>query len=174
MKSRLIVAGSLALGWFLSAGDRADAQPPRSIPGGRIGLPSSPKVNFPPANPRTRAAPNQVGQASTDFYAKNGYPKGLGDAVEQGSGGGAGGGGAGGGLGGGGLGGGGLGGGGLGGGGLGGGGLGGGGLGGGAGGGFFLPRFGFTGGGFTGSAPKGFGFGGTPDWGWRAWPLRGR
>ncbi|MBL8823649.1 MAG: hypothetical protein JNJ77_13755 [Planctomycetia bacterium] len=138
------------------------AQPARQMPGTRPFLPSTPPNNFPPANSRVRAAPSATGQESTDFYTKNGYPKVLGDAVEQGNAQGQAGGAAGGGLAGGG--------GGLAGGGLGGG-VGGGLAGGGGGGAIGFRSFqtnttlspsGLTGGGFSGVVPKGFGFGGAP------------
>lgn len=151
----LIVTGSVA------------AQPNRQFPGGRVFLPGSPITPPTVPNSRTRPAASAVGRESTDFYPKNGYPKVLGDAVEQGStsgqaGGAAAAGAAGGVAGGvsGGVSGGGVSGGvsgGIG---------GGGGVGGGGGGvvGLLPNRNGFTGGGFSGMVPKGFGFGGTPTW----------
>lgn len=58
------------------------AQPGRQIPGTRPHLPGSPPATFPEANSRTRAAQSGVGLESTDFYGKKGYPKILGDSVE--------------------------------------------------------------------------------------------
>jgi len=155
-----------AAAWVGLAPEAAQAQPSRQMPGTRPYLPGSPPINPTPLNPRTRAAANAVGVESTDFYGKKGYPKVLGDAVESQTTGGAGGGantgvsgvqaagssgfqgntgnqigqnGGGtvlGGL-----------------------------FGGGGGGGIsgFTPGGQYTGGAFTGMAPKGFGFGGTPE-----------
>jgi hypothetical protein len=177
---RLALAG-LAFGWIFFLGvDAASAQPSgRTPPLGPYFPPSTP-ANFPDPNSRVKPSPNQIGNQSVDVYAKNGYPKMLGDAVEQGSATGGGsttagisgqsgfGGGAAGGI-------------------LGGqqagqalggisGGIGGGGIGGGGGGltGGGLINRGITGGGFTGGLmPKGFGFGGTPDF-TKTWaPLNG-
>ncbi|HQR09505.1 MAG TPA: hypothetical protein PLN21_21965 [Gemmatales bacterium] len=169
--------------WCALAPETAFAQPSRNMPGTRPYLPGSPPINPSPLNPRTRAAADAVGVESTDFYGKKGYPRVLGDAVEtQVTGGSAaagnngvsgvqaagssgfqgntgnqigqnGGGTVLGGL-------------------FGGGGGGGGGAGGG-GGGFSLSGQ-YTGGAFTGMVPKGFGFGGTPEFG-RSWtvPMNG-
>lgn len=60
----------------------AQAQPGRQIPGTRPHLPGSPPANFPEANSRTRPANSQVGLESTDFYGKKGYPRVLGDTIE--------------------------------------------------------------------------------------------
>jgi hypothetical protein len=177
---RLIIT-SLGLGWMLFWGmNVASAQPSRQTPPLTPYFPPSTPAGYPDPNSRVRPSANQIGNQSTDIYAKNGYPKMLGDAVEQGSatggsaigtagvagqsgsfGGGAlggsisGGGGAFGSISGGGIGGGGFGGGGQTGGGL-------------------VNRNGITGGGFTGGLmPKGFGFGGTPDF-TKTWaPLSG-
>lgn len=67
------------------------AQPNRQMPGTRPHLPGSPPANFPAANSRTRAAQSGVGLESTDFYGKKGYPRILGDSVEASTTGGAGG-----------------------------------------------------------------------------------
>jgi len=164
---RLVIVSLVAV-WILSLGiETASAQPSGRTPPLTPYFPPSTKANFPDPNSRVRPAANQVGNQSVDIYAKNGYPKMLGDAVEQGSatggstttgtagvaGGGFGGGALGGSI--------------SGGGGafgsISGGGIGGGGGGGGLTGGGFVNR-GITGGGFTGGLmPKGFGFGGTPD-----------
>jgi hypothetical protein len=157
--------GMTAFGLVFLATSIASAQPSRQFPGSRPYLPGRPPVNFPPPNDRIKPAASQTGFSSADFYAKNGYPKVLGDAVEQGSTqGGQAGGQAGGAAGGGGFQGnignqigsnsggtifGGI--------------FGGGGGGGGAGFNVNPPGGGFTGGGFSGVVPKGFGFGGTPD-----------
>ena len=152
----------VALLALVLAPDFASAQPLRQMPGSRPFLPGSPLQPTPIPNSRVRASANAIGVESTDFYPKNGYPKMLGDAIEQGSASGAAGGGAGGGVAGAGGGAGGLG------GGAGGGIGGGGGLGGGGGGSGFnvTPPGGgvsITGGAFSGIVPKGFGFGGVPD-----------
>jgi hypothetical protein len=140
-------------------------------------FPPSTPAGFPDPNSRVKPSPNQVGNQSIDLYAKNGYPKMLGDAVEQGSvtggattgvtggtlggtsgvagqSGSFGGGALGGSISGGGA-------------------FGTGGGGGGLTGGGLINR-GISGGGFTGGLmPKGFGFGGTPDF-TRTWaPLNG-
>lgn len=75
----------MALGVALLLPEPTQAQPARQMPGTRPFLPTYPPFNPPPANSRVRAAASQVGQESTDFYPKNGYPKVLGDAVESGS-----------------------------------------------------------------------------------------
>jgi hypothetical protein len=162
MMRRLTWFGLLALGVLLVWGSDAQAQPSRQMPGSRHPIATSPPRTFPDPNTRTRPAASQIGFQSADVYAKPGYPKFLGDAVETGAsqtggaaiagGGGAIAGGAGGigGIAGGGT-------------------LGiAGGAGGGGTAGFLRPSRGdgfggFTGGGFSGIVPKGFGFGGTPD-----------
>jgi hypothetical protein len=58
------------------------AQPSRQIPGTRPYLPGSPPINGSDPNSRVRPAANQVGLESTDFYGKKGYPRVLGDSVE--------------------------------------------------------------------------------------------
>ena len=83
----LIVAAVVAL-----APERVQAQPSRQMPGTRPYLPGAPPITAAALNPRTQAAPSQTGVQSTDFYGKRGYPKVLGDAVETQSSGGAGGG----------------------------------------------------------------------------------
>lgn len=152
--------------WVGLAPEEARAQPSRQMPGTRPYLPGSPPINPTPLNPRTRAAASAVGVESTDFYGKKGYPRVLGDAVESQTTGGASASGGNNGVsgvqaagssgfqgntgnqigqnGGGTV---------L------------GGLFGGGGGGTsgFTPGGQFTGGAFTGMAPKGFGFGGTPE-----------
>lgn len=169
----------IAAAWCTFAPETVFAQPSRSMPGTRPYLPGSPPINPAPLNTRTRAAASAVGLESTDFYGKKGYPKVLGDSVEsQTTGGAAAAGNAG--IGGvqssgssgfqgntgnqigqngggtvlGGL--------------FGGGGGGGGGISG------FSTNGQFTGGAFTGMSPKGFGFGGTPEFS-RSWttPLSG-
>ncbi len=168
MKIRILIAGLVVVLFDVGI---ANAQPARQSPGVRPHFPP-PTLNdgFPAANGR-----------APDIYGKKGYPRLLGDNVDASSGGGGATGntGATGGLGGGGFQGntgnqigsmqggtilGGL--------------FGGGGAGGGGGqlgGGLSPPRNGFSGGGFTGLAPKGFGFGGTPDFtrSWTNAPLHG-
>ena len=61
------------------------AQPLRQIPGTRPYLPGIPIMPPNVPNSRVRPAASQVGLESTDFYPKNGYPKVLGDAIEQGN-----------------------------------------------------------------------------------------
>ena len=85
MRGRWAVLGALALGWVMLDAAAVLAQPVRNFPGSRPVLPGSPVPQFPPPNDRVRQAASQVGFQSADFYAKNGYPKVLGDAVEQGS-----------------------------------------------------------------------------------------
>jgi hypothetical protein len=80
----LTVAAVVAL-----APERVQAQPSRQMPGTRPFLPGSPPINPTPLNPRTTPAASQVGVQSTDFYGKRGYPKVLGDSVETQSTGGA-------------------------------------------------------------------------------------
>ncbi|MBL8823650.1 MAG: hypothetical protein JNJ77_13760 [Planctomycetia bacterium] len=80
---RNLIILALGVAWLLP--DQTQAQPARQMPGTRPFLPSTPPNNFPPANSRVRTAPSQIGLESTDFYPKNGYPKVLGDAVEQGN-----------------------------------------------------------------------------------------
>jgi hypothetical protein len=79
---RFLLLGCLCV---LAMPELAQAQPNRQFPGGRVFLPGSPITPPGVPNSRTRPAANQVGLESTDFYPKNGYPKVLGDAVEQGS-----------------------------------------------------------------------------------------
>jgi hypothetical protein len=82
---RLVLA-SLVLGWILFLGvDAASAQPSGRTPPLGPYFPSSTINGFPDPNSRVRPSPNQVGLQSADIYAKNGYPKMLGDAVEQGT-----------------------------------------------------------------------------------------
>ncbi len=80
----LTIAAVVAL-----APERVQAQPSRQMPGTRVFLPGSPPINPATLNPRTQAAPSQTGLQSTDFYGKRGYPKVLGDSVETQSTGGA-------------------------------------------------------------------------------------
>ncbi|MFT3880079.1 MAG: hypothetical protein QM703_10525 [Gemmatales bacterium] len=177
---RLIALLMAIAAWFVLAPESAQAQPSRQLPGTRPYLPGSPPINQTPLNPRTRAAASAVGVESTDFYGKKGYPKVLGDAIESQTTGGSaasgvsgantgvsgvqasgssgfqgntgnqigqnGGGTVLGGL-----------------------------FGGGGGGGFNAPGNGFSGGAFTGVVPKGFGFGGTPEYS-RSWtaPMNGK
>lgn len=80
---RLIGLILTAAVWAGVTPEAAQAQPVRSMPGTRPYLPGSPPINPAPLNPRTRAAASAVGVESTDFYGKKGYPKVLGDAVES-------------------------------------------------------------------------------------------
>jgi hypothetical protein len=73
----LIVAAVVTL-----APERVQAQPSRQMPGTRPYLPGTPPINAAALNPRIQAAPSNTGVQSTDFYGKRGYPKVLGDSVE--------------------------------------------------------------------------------------------
>jgi hypothetical protein len=75
----------LALGVVFVWGDVASAQPGRQMPGSRQPIGTSPPRTFPDPNSRVRPSANQIGFQSADVYAKPGYPKFLGDAVETGS-----------------------------------------------------------------------------------------
>jgi hypothetical protein len=77
--------GRLGILCVLAMPELARAQPSRQMPGGRVFLPGGPNTIPGPPNSRTRAAANAIGLESTDFYPKNGYPKVLGDAVETGA-----------------------------------------------------------------------------------------
>ena len=79
---RFLLLGCLCV---LAMPELAQAQPSRQMPGGRVFLPGNPNIPTIPPNSRTRTAASQVGLESTDFYPKNGYPKVLGDAVETGT-----------------------------------------------------------------------------------------
>lgn len=83
--TRLQTITLLALAALMAFPAMSFAQPLRQMPGSRPFLPGSPLQPTPIPNSRVRAAANAVGVESTDFYPKNGYPKVLGDAVEQGS-----------------------------------------------------------------------------------------
>lgn len=72
-----------ASAWLALAPESAQAQPSRQLPGTRPYLPGSPPINQAPLNPRTRAAASATGLESTDFYGKKGYPKVVGDAIES-------------------------------------------------------------------------------------------
>ena len=80
--SRLIGLILTAVSVVVFAPERAQAQPSRQMPGTRPYLPGVPPINSAPLNPRTTPAASQVGVQSTDFYGKRGYPKVLGDSVE--------------------------------------------------------------------------------------------
>ena len=81
--TRLIGLILAVTGFVGLAPEQAQAQPSRQMPGTRPYLPGSPPINPTPLNPRTRAAASAVGVESTDFYGKKGYPKVLGDSVES-------------------------------------------------------------------------------------------
>lgn len=80
---RLVCLILISAVWVGMAPEAAQAQPVRQMPGTRPYLPGSPPINPTPLNPRTRAAASAVGVESTDFYGKKGYPRVLGDSVES-------------------------------------------------------------------------------------------
>ena len=79
-RNRWILVAALSVAVAFPA--LASAQPVRQIPGTRPYLPGSPPIGGMDPNSRVRGAVNAVGNESTDFYGKKGYPRVLGDAVE--------------------------------------------------------------------------------------------